>query len=192
MKKFFTLLALFFLFANITEAQKVALVAKGGVNLAKITGIDFNDSYNASLHAGGSVEINISKNFGIQPEVLFNQVKTTTVNAGGSLGVLANQDVQLNYLSIPLLLRVNVSKFLTLNVGPEYSILINQGNTLLTNGANAFKDGNFAMVGGVQLNINALRVYGRYNIGLSSMQDLTTKDNWKSQTIQLGVGFKLF
>jgi Outer membrane protein beta-barrel domain len=192
MKKLFIVAVTLIAFTKITTAQKFALVAKGGVNLGKINGVDFNDAYNASLHAGGSVEININKTFGLQPEVLFNQTKTTTVNAGGSLGVLANQNVQLDYLSIPLLLRINVAKFLTLNIGPEYSILMNKSNTVLANGGNAFKDGNFSMIGGAQVNIKNLRVYGRYNIGLSNIQDLTTKDNWKNETIQLGIGFKLF
>ena len=47
------------------------------------------------------------------------------------------------------------------------------------------------MLGGVQLNLGGFKVYGRYTIGLNSINDIDNKDKWKSQAIQLGVGFKL-
>ena len=85
----------------------------------------------------------------------------------------------------------NVGKIVSLNLGPQYSILLNKDNTLLQNGQQAFKSGDFAMVGGVQLNFSVLRIYGRYNIGLSNINDIDNKEQWKSQQLQLGIGFKL-
>jgi hypothetical protein len=84
-----------------------------------------------------------------------------------------------------------VSKLLTLNVGPQYGILIDKNETLLKNGQQAFKNGDFSMVGGVSLNLNPVRIYGRYNIGLSNINDIDDKDSWRSQQIQLGIGLKL-
>ena len=94
-------------------------------------------------------------------------------------------------MSIPILLRYNVGKIVTLNLGPQYSILLNKDNTVLQNGQQAFKSGDFAMVGGVQLNFSVLRIYGRYNVGLSNINDIDNKEKWKSQQLQLGIGFKL-
>ena len=56
---------------------------------------------------------------------------------------------------------------------------------------NAFKGGDFAAVLGAQLNLGLLKVYGRYNIGLSNISDIADQDKWKSQAIQLGVGIKI-
>jgi hypothetical protein len=47
------------------------------------------------------------------------------------------------------------------------------------------------MVGGAQINILRLRVYGRYVVGLSNINDIDNQDKWKSQAIQVGVGFAL-
>jgi hypothetical protein len=47
------------------------------------------------------------------------------------------------------------------------------------------------MLGGLQLNISKLKIYGRYAVGLSNINDIDNQDKWKNQTIQLGVGFAL-
>ncbi|HRQ51946.1 MAG TPA: PorT family protein, partial [Agriterribacter sp.] len=81
--------------------------------------------------------------------------------------------------------------FFTLQAGPQFGILMSKQNTLLENGGEAFKNGDFSMVGGAQINILKLRVYGRYGIGLYNINDIDNRDNWKSQTVQLGVGIAL-
>jgi hypothetical protein len=47
------------------------------------------------------------------------------------------------------------------------------------------------MVGGLQLNLKVLRVYGRYVIGMNNINDVANSENWKNQQIQLGIGLKL-
>lgn len=171
------------------NAQKgFHLIAKGGVNYGKIKGQSFKEGYNLGYHAGGSIEWDFSRGMGIQPEVLFSQVAVS----GNSGAVTPTQDSKLNYLSIPILLRINLGKMFTLNVGPEYSILMSQEKTFVNNAGDAFKDGNFAAVAGLQLNLKTLRAHVRYNIGLSNLNELGNSDNYKSEMIQLGVGFKIF
>ncbi|MFT3702407.1 MAG: hypothetical protein QM802_08560 [Agriterribacter sp.] len=68
---------------------------------------------------------------------------------------------------------------------------MNKQKKLLDNGKDAFSNGDFAMVGGAQINILRLRIYGRYNIGLSNINDIDDQDKWKNQAIQVGVGFAL-
>ena len=164
---------------------------KGGDNLTKISGQSFDQNFKLGYQLGGFAEIDFSKPFGIQPEVLFSEsYGRTASNASGiTNGLKGDQDIKLNYLSIPILLRINVCNLVTLHVGPQYSILINNHNTL-QNGNNAFKSGDFAMVGGLQLNLSALRIYGRYNIGLSNINDIGNQDKWTNQQLQLGVGLR--
>jgi hypothetical protein len=99
--------------------------------------------------------------------------------------------VKLNYLTIPLLLNINANKFVTLQLGPQFGVLMNKNNTLVQNGQNAFKGNDFSMLGGLQLNISHIRIYGRYAVGLNNLNDIDNKEKWKSQSVQLGVGLTL-
>ncbi len=181
------------LFTVAANAQGFRAGIKLGANGTKIDGQSFEAGYKLSYQAGVFFEADFNKKFGIQPEVLFGQTTSRTVSGLGAVTTNLNssQDVNLNYLSIPILLRYNVGKIVSLNLGPQYSILLNKDNTVLQNGQQAFKSGDFAMVGGVQLNFSVLRIYGRYNVGLSNINDLDNKEKWKSQQLQLGLGFKL-
>jgi hypothetical protein len=189
MKKLFLSALLFSAFAIASQAQGFHIGAKLGGNLTKIEGQSFDDGFKLSYQLGGFAEIDFTKRLGIQPEVLFSQVSTKTTTFNGNLA--PNTDYKLSYLSIPLLLRINAGKLLTFHVGPQYSILLNNENSLIQNGKEAFKTGDFSMVGGVQLNISSLKVYGRYNIGLSNINDIDNKESWKSQQIQLGIGLRI-
>ena len=46
------------------------------------------------------------------------------------------------------------------------------------------------MLGGVQVNISHFGFYGRYNIGLSNINDIDSQEKWKNQSVQLGVAFR--
>ncbi len=166
---------------------------KGGTNLTQLSGQSFDNGFKSGFQLGGFMEIDFSKSIGIEPEVLFNEYNGRTSSNLGSVltNMNSNQDVHLNYLSIPVLLRINANKMLTFVVGPQYSILINPHETTLQNGQDAFKSGDFAAVGGLQLNLSAFRIYGRYVVGLNNINDISNQDSWKSQQIQLGIGIKL-
>jgi len=97
----------------------------------------------------------------------------------------------LNYLSIPILLDYKLAPFLSLQAGPQFGILINQNKNLVENGKNAFKGGDFSLLGGAQLNISKIRVTGRYFVGLSNVNDLGNQNKWKNQGWQLSVGFAI-
>jgi hypothetical protein len=172
------------------NAQAFRLGIKGGTNLTKLSGQSFDNGFKSGFQLGGFMEIDFTKSIGIQPEVLFSEsAGRTSSNLGSVLTNLnSDQDVKLNYLSIPVLLRLNANKMLTFVVGPQYSILINPHETTLQNGQDAFKSGDFAAVAGLQINLSALRIYGRYAIGLNNINDISNQDSWKSQQIQLGIG----
>ncbi|MEO8174163.1 MAG: porin family protein [Sediminibacterium sp.] len=182
--------------ASVSQAQGLRLGVKVGANLNKVEGQSFNDGFDFSYHAGGFLEIDFNKKWGIQPEVLFSQTTTKASNfktvyaTAANPALTGNDKVKLNYLSIPLLLRYNVGGILSLNAGPQFSILLSEDKNLLQNGQSAFKNGDLAMVLGAQINLSVLRIYGRYNIGLQNLNDIDSKDKWTSQQIQLGIGLK--
>jgi hypothetical protein len=187
-------LALFCITVSSYAQGGFRLGIKGGANMNKISGVSFEDGYDLAYHLGGFAEIDFTKKIGIQPEVLFNQSTSTTASGYNSIYqnlIIPNQNITLNYLSIPILLRWNVGELITLNAGPQFGILLNKDEHLLQSGQSAFTDGDFSMVAGLQFNLKTLRIYGRYNIGMKNINDYDQKDKWTNQQIQLGVGLKL-
>jgi hypothetical protein len=197
MKRIFLVATALVLFSAGSFAQGgFRLGVKAGANLNKITGQSFNDGFDLSYHVGGFAEIDFNQKWGIQPEVLWSQSTTKRTNFDNLYPTIVNstvskdQKINLDYLAIPILLRYNVGKMVTLNAGPQFGILINQDKSFVQNGQAAFKNGDFSMVLGGQLNFNFLRIYGRYNIGLQNLNDLGNQDKWTNQQIQMGIGLR--
>jgi len=177
---------------GLTFAQGPKIGIKGGASVNKITGKSFNNQFSFGYHIGGFATIKISEKIGIQPEVLINQTNVDTSSKFSDIYAFNKVNgVKLNQLSIPLLLNYSPNKFVSFQVGPQYSILMNKNKTFIANGKGAFKTGDFSMLGGLQLNITKIRVYARYAVGLSNLNDIDNKEKWKSQSVQLGVGFTL-
>lgn len=181
------------LFSQVMMAQ-FHFGAKAGANIVKIDGKSFKDQFSYGYHAGGFAEIGFGGKLGIQPEVLFNQY-TTKVDSNFNhvyQNVFKQGTIKLNYLSIPILLNVKlIGNFLSLQAGPQFSVMINQSKTLLQNGANAFKNGDFSMVGGAQVKVGPIRLNGRYVVGLNNINDIDNQEKWKNQGFQLSAGIAL-
>jgi hypothetical protein len=195
MKKYSMILAAVLLISSASFAQSFKFGPKLGANMGKIEGKGFSDQYSLGYHIGGFAEIGLGKKWAIQPEVLWNQVNTDTVSGFKSVyqNIVStnNINIKLSYLSIPLLLSYKPVKALSLQAGPQFGILIDQGKSITQNGADAFKKGDLSMLFGAQLNILKIRVYGRYVVGLNNINDLPNNEKWKNQGLQVGVGFAL-
>jgi len=166
---------------------------KAGANMTKVDGKSFNEEFRYGYHLGGFAEIGLGNRFGLQPEILFNQYSTKPdsnfrVIYKDLFNNAKNGDIKLNYLSIPVLLTYKVIGPLSIQAGPQFGVLIDQDKTLLQNGGEAFKSGDFSLLAGAQLKLSALRVTGRYAIGLNNINDIDNKDQWKNQVLQLSVG----
>ncbi|HET9431747.1 MAG TPA: porin family protein [Chitinophagaceae bacterium] len=185
------------LFLSQTMMAQFHIGAKAGANVIKIDGQSFKDEFRYGYHLGGFAEIGLGGKLGIQPEVLFNQYSTTVDSNYNKLyenvfNPNYQRDVKLNYLSIPILLNYKLlGNFLSLQAGPQFGILLDNNRSLLQNGSEAFKSGDFSMVGGAQVKLAAFRFSGRYVIGLNNLNDIDNRDQWKSQGFQLSVGLAL-
>jgi hypothetical protein len=173
-------------------SQGLAVGIKGGANLGKISGHTFKDEFALSYHIGAFATIGGEK-WAIQPEVLFSQINADTstrfsdVYAFNQIG-----KIELKALTIPIMLNYNLNKFITLQAGPQFGVIIDQNKNLLQNGKDAFKGGDFSLAAGVQLNLLKFRVYGRFVGGMTDLKNIDADDTWKVQAIQLGVGLSLF
>ena len=191
-------LSLFLVFVAVISsyAQGFHIGIKGGANINKIPGRSFDDQFNYGYSLGGFAEINFTKKWGVQPELLWSQSKTTTSSQFGDIyndiGGIPNRDVTLNYLSIPLLLTYRPIPILSLVAGPQFGILLDESQNIMVNGQNAFKKGDFSVIGGAQVNLGAFKAGARYFVGLNDINDLPYGDQWKNQGFQVYVGLRLF
>jgi len=195
MKTKFYVLAAFVLLAQAAMAQ-FNFGIKGGANITKVEGKAFKDEFRYGYNVGGFVEIGLGGKLGIQPEVLFNQYQTRVDSSfkniyENALSFSNYQDVKLNYLSIPILLNYRLGNILSLQAGPQFGILMSQDKNLLENGKEAFKTGDFSLLGGAQINISKLRLTGRYFVGLNNINDISDQEKWNNQGWQLSLGIAL-
>lgn len=190
-KAFPFVVALLFISSSLFS-QSVSFGIKGGANLGKISGESFKDEFTLAYHAGAFLTIS-GKKWGIQPEVLFSQVNADTTNNFNQITQFKNiAQIQLKALTIPILINYNLNKFITVQAGPQFGIILDQNKNLVQNGKDAFKSGDFSVAAGLQLNLLKFRVYGRFVGGLTDLNNITSNDTWKVQAIQLGVGYSLF
>lgn len=195
MKKFILLLTVIGSL-NFVQAQGFKIGAKAGANITGLNGVQFDEGFNFGYHAGGFAEIMFSKKVGIQPEVLWSQTSLTPASSFDALRPdLANlATIKLSYINIPILLTLKPVKLISFQVGPQFGILRDKNQSFTGNAASAFKSGDLSLLGGVQLNLLKIRLYGRYAVGLTDINDIqnvASAEKWKSKTLQLGLGLTL-
>jgi len=186
-------------FVSNANAQFIKIGPKLGANMQKIKGQAFSDGYQLGYYAGLFAELKLGEKWQIQPELLFNETKLDQSSDfrdiyRNILSVDSVRKIKLSQLSIPITLNYKIANVLALQLGPQFSINMDKNNTLLKNAGNAFSNGDVAMVGGVKFMLSKFRLSARYLIGLTDLKsddlkDVANQDSWKSQAIQLGVGF---
>ena len=168
------------------QAQLVKFGIKGGVNYANQNGSNITvngDNYQTdaitSYHAGLIAEIKLVDSFSIQPELLYSTQGASYKNATEEFRN------ELGYLSIPVLAKINLNKFVSLELGPQASFLLSERNNFDVKDANTF---DFAVVGGLGLNITKnLFIQGRYGLGLT---DASKDAEVKNSVVQVSAGIR--
>ena len=191
--KFFALSAAV-LFSFVASSQ-FHLGVKAGTNVTKVDGKSFRDAFSYGYHLGAFAEIKLSKQLTLQPEVNINQYRTALDSSYNNLlnnAFRGLTSVKMEYLSIPMLINYKLGGgFISLQAGPQFGILFDRTNSFGQNAQNAFKQGDFSMLGGVQIKAGIFRINGRYFIGLNDINDLTNDSRWKNQGFQLSLGMTL-
>jgi opacity protein-like surface antigen len=126
-KTFYTFLFLI-LFAGIAQAQ-VSIVPKAGVTFANVSDHSTFNNRNSLTGFTGGVGLNYSlsgDNFlSVQPELLYSQKGFSA--EGGIIGVNYEGDYKLNYLELPLLVKIGFgteSIAAYVNAGPSVAYLL--------------------------------------------------------------------
>ncbi|MGB4844951.1 MAG: porin family protein [Ferruginibacter sp.] len=169
--------------------------AKGGVNINKISGQSYKAGFNYNFQAGVFLQFNFSNRFGIQPEVNFVQTSSEFSDDPNDIYDDLFRDgsqkkSKLNYLEVPVLLNINVgqSKRVKLQIGPAYGGLLKQTVDSLKSGGNLYKNGEWAAIGGLWIQIPVVNLGARYKLGLTDLNGIDNRQSWKSQSIQVFVG----
>jgi hypothetical protein len=201
MKRGITILIIITTLPLCNFAQQNQFWIKGGPNLGAIDGSSSDDIYGlVNLHTGVYASHDFNQKIGIQLEALMNTLSTVVyepIYISTEL-YLNPKHTTLSYLSLPLLLRYQISRKVTLNAGAQYSILFGKNKRLTDSDTDAFKNGNWSLVFGLQVGLGKrMQLYTRYNPGLSSTGHRTTGSYFNNRgksslVIQFGVGFRLF
>jgi hypothetical protein len=171
---------------------------KGGANLVKLDGKGWSDGMKYGFHAGGFVQLKLKGRLQLQGEVLFSQMQADTAKELSDVFDFirfseSRSTIKLNYLDIPIMLNIGIDQInaIKLQVGVQYGLLLNQNETVLVNGKNAFKSGNFSALAGFFWQLGPINLGARYLIGLDNINNVTNQSKWKTQTGQISIGFTL-
>ena len=193
MKNCFFLIGLFI--ANLSFAQEhINLGIKVGQNFSKVDNVAA-DRTQASFHIGAQASIRLTNFISLAPEVILSQTK---LEANPSLmDVIGNNNLQpetyhLNYLSFPVLAQFKPSNKFIIELGPQYSVLMNQSKDGKELANMAFKSGEFAFVGGAKIQFSGIAAYARYVAGMQDINALQDHQHWKTRQWQLGISLNLF
>jgi hypothetical protein len=190
--------------ASFTFAQ-LSVGLKGGLNIANFSGDVEDASMRLSFHGGGYVNLSISDRLGLQPELLFNSMgsKFEYTESDPDIGqVDVTETYKLSYISIPVMLMINITDNFNFQLGPQISILASAKGKLEVSGdgfsesieedvKDGFKSTDLAVNAGLGVNFGKINASARYSLGLSSISDNDDADV-KNGVIQVSLGYRLF
>lgn len=128
---------------TVKEKQQIRFGIKAGGNAAAFSDQKLSlNNQKIGFHAGALVNIPLTKEFSIQPEVLYNQlgarnsISSTDITTG-STNIKTKDEYKstLNYISVPLMLHMKPTENFYIEAGPEFSYFLNgktSGNRTIT------------------------------------------------------------
>ncbi len=181
------------------EAKETAFAvkygAKVGVNLSTMSNsMSFDPGFGmgAGVRVGGFVNMRWGQRtenslpgtglWGFQPEIMYSNEAVST-DAG---------DVRMNFISVPLLLKIYPTTGFSIEVGPEFSYLIATApSTIAVDGAEIkvgdCKGMNVGITAGLAYDFEmGFTVGARYTYGFA---DMAKNLKWKNSNIQITVGW---
>lgn len=191
MKKVICVLGVFCLFNLISQAQRVSIGPKVGVNFSTLTDVDEAES-RVGLQAGGFLVYSIVEHFGVSLDAVYSQQGANSKNS--------NNEVHLDYIQIPLLANIFFNQYgddfrPKISIGPSLGILTSAKGTFVEK--DDFNSTDFGIVAGLGFNYKVgekkwLNVDARYGMGASEVfkMDIPENDIKNSYfTLTIGLAF---
>ena len=164
--------------AQTNESANAQIGVKGGVNFSNMYTEDVDDnnvltSFNAGLYAS----IPLTSSIAIQPEFLFSRKGAEL--AYDNAFVTGKAKFKLNYIEVPVLVKVNLTKNFNIHAGPYFAYLIDGQVTNETDGGTFNFEDNFdnddfnkfdyGVSAGLGFDFESIGIGARYNYGLSTV-----------------------
>jgi Outer membrane protein beta-barrel domain len=202
-KRIAVLLAVLVMAGTQLFAQSFQLGIKGGGNLSDFLSAQNQNqtSYSAlaGWNAGVFVNFWLGNHFAIAPEVLYSTggagIKTTTTTPNGIINV--NNDLNLRYISLPLMAKLRFTGGFYMEAGPQVSLNVSssawedQSVRHLTNNAELGAAAGIGYQSPIGLGVSL-----RYSVGLTTV-DNTSNATWgdvnlRNSTFSLDLFWTLF
>lgn len=153
---------------------------------------DISYDTKAGWSAGGWVNIPLGTAFSVEPEVMYSAY---TYRAEYPTALL--QKGEINYLSVPILLKLHLGKALAITAGPQFDLVMNVNDDLDANrSTDDFTGTSLGINGGLEFYPHGRAViFGRYTYGLDNMDNRATADantDYLNSNFQVGVKLRLF
>lgn len=192
---FFSLLMLSFSLSAQERENFFRYGAKAGANVNKISGRAYKDGFNYNFQAGAFLQFNLTKRFGIQPELSFVQTSSEFTDDPTSVYDDIFRDggqhkAKLDYLEVPVLLNINLgsSKRVKLQLGPSFGALLSETVDSLKDNGNIYKKAEWSGIAGLWLQLPLVNFGARYKIGFTDINAIDDRQTWRNQAIQVFVG----
>lgn len=151
---------------------------KGGVNFSNLYTEDVEDNNMlTSFNAGVYASLPITSFLSIQPEVLYSRKGAELVydNAFAE----GTTKFQLNYIEVPVLLKINLTENLNIHAGPYFAYLIDAQVKNNSDGGvfdfeesydnDDFNKFDMGLSGGIGFDFDSFGIGARYNYGLTNV-----------------------
>jgi len=178
MKKLFLLAIAVISFSLSSQAQNVKFGFKGGLNISDVD-LDANANLNpdsrTGYHIGAVLQLAVAETFAIQPELLYSTQGTDIFDV--------------DYLNIPLLAKLKFAKIFSVEAGPQFGFVVNDGVKKAF--FSAVESEALDISGAVGAGVEVSKFFGqiRYNFGLT---DVVDGFDGKNTAFQISVGYYIF
>jgi hypothetical protein len=180
--------------ATAANAQRLNYGLKASLLFSKISGEGLKPGFTPGFQGGGFLELNLSKKWGIQPELLFTQTSAKKNTDFNSKYVTwhnndAREKVKMSAVTVPVMVRYSPIPAISLNLGAQYTYMYFIDENLLKSNTDAFLKSDVAAIAGVTVNVANVRFIGRYMYGLSNINNVPApKYDWNTRQFSLGIG----
>ncbi|AUS06685.1 porin family protein [Pseudotamlana carrageenivorans] len=174
MKQFYLFVMIMFLSLK-GIAQNVKYGVRAGMNISSLdfsSDIPEENKHRNGFYIGFLADVSLTKTISLIPELQFSYEGSKA------------DDLQFDYIQMPVLLSVKLVKKIHFNFGPQIGIKVHKVDDLA-------KNFGFSSILGIEHRINqALFADIRHTNGLRNVFDDDSGLSAKNRTLQIGVGYK--
>ena len=175
------LFVVIFLVPLVMHAQGIGVGIKAGANFANQDVTDITIKTITDFHLGAYVNLNVSKKWGITPEILYSAYASEWNNA----------KVDLDYVALPVMLRYKPISLLSLEAGPQFSFLTKAKVENVGDVKDQLKNNDFGLAFGAGLHLPlGFNAGARYVLGFTNISEVSA-ESVKNRTFQLYVGWTI-